>query len=238
MHINIVTLFPEMFGGPFDASIIKRAKEKGIVDISFTNIRDFATDKHKSVDDHPYGGGTGMILRVDIVDRALESAKMKQAGRVKKTILLDPIGTPLEQAGVERLAQTDDLILVCGHYEGVDERIRSLVDEHISVGDYVLSGGEIPAMIIVDAVTRLLPGVLEKDDASKVESFSSMLTSDINQRILEYPQYTRPVEYKGMGVPDILLSGDHAKISKWREDQAIKRTEQLRPDLMEQTDRS
>lgn len=236
MHIQILTLFPDMFRGPFDESIVRRAIEKELVTVTYTNIRDFATDRHKSVDDHPYGGGTGMILRVDIVDRAIEAAKAFRKHKGIKTILLDPIGTPLTQTRVERLAQEKELILICGHYEGVDERVRTVVDEQISIGDYVLSGGEIPAMVIVDAITRLLPGVLEKEEASKIESFSEVVHNDNRGRFLEYPQYTRPVEYKGMAVPDILLSGDHAKISVWRKNQAVERTKKMRPDLMAQTD--
>lgn len=233
MNFDIVTLFPDMFSGPFDFSIIKRAKEKGIVSVSFTNIRDFSTDNYKSVDDHPYGGGAGMILRVDIVDKAIQSARSHLAGGTARTVLLDPIGTPLKQPVVERLATFESLIIVCGHYEGVDDRIRSLVDEQISVGDYVLSGGEVPAMVLVDAVTRLIPGVLEKEESPAVESFSTGVNNAQKQRILEYPQYTRPAEYKGMIVPEILLSGNHEAIAKWREEQAVIRTRSLRPDLLE-----
>ncbi len=223
MTISILTLFPDMFAGPFNNSIIKRAKEKGIVDISFVNIRDFATDKYKTVDDHPYGGGVGMILRVDVVDRALQNIKDKQNSRI---ILLDPQGTPYTQAKAKNLSIFDHLIFICGHYEGVDERIRSLVDEEISIGDYVLTGGEIPAMVVVDSVVRLLPGTLTKPHATVDESFSAPL--------LEYPQYTRPETYKGMKVPDILLSGDHKKIKTWRKQEAHTRTRSRRPDLLQE----
>lgn len=205
MKYTILTLFPEMFTGPFDASIIKRAQEQQIVDIDIINIRDFATDKHKSVDDRPYGGGKGMIMRVDILDRALTHAKTNDTKTI--TILLDPKGKTYTQAIAKRLTSYDHIILICGHYEGVDERVRSLVDESISIGQYILTGGEIPAMVIVDSVTRLLPGVLDPE-ATRDESF----TDDR----LEYPQYTRPPIYKGMKVPDILLSGHHRKIDEWR----------------------
>lgn len=226
MKISILTLFPEMFTGPFDASIIKRAKEKGIADIQFVNIRDFATDKYSSVDDHPYGGGAGMILRVDVVDRALKNVKAQISNVKSKTILLDPQGTPYTQKKARELSKLDHLILLCGHYEGVDERVRSLVDEEISMGDFIVTGGEIPVMAIVDSVVRLLPGTLKKAEATIKESFSESEGGG-----LEYPQYTRPEDYKGMKVPDILLSGDHKKIAAWQKDEATKRTHSRRPDL-------
>ncbi len=225
MKITILTLFPDMFAGPFDASIIKRAKEKGIVDISLVNIRDFAQDRYKTVDDHPYGGGVGMILRVDVVDRALQNAKCQMTNAKCKTILLDPQGIPYTQAKARELSTFDHLIFICGHYEGVDERIRSLVDEEISIGDYVLTGGEIPAMVIVDSVVRLLPGTLTKPHATIDESFS--------ENVLEYPQYTRPEEYKDRKVPDVLLSGNHKEIEKWKKEQSRKRTRTRRPDLLQ-----
>ncbi|MBI5619743.1 tRNA (guanosine(37)-N1)-methyltransferase TrmD [Candidatus Gottesmanbacteria bacterium] len=225
MHVTILTLFPEMFTGPFDYSIVRRAQEKGNVTVDFVNIRDFASDSYKSVDDHPYGGGAGMVLRVDVVDRAIENAKCQMLNAKCKTILLDPQGTPYTQAKAQELSHLDHLILLCGHYEGVDERIRGLVDEEISIGDYVTTGGEIPAMVLVDSVSRLLPGVLKKPEATQRESFSS------NNPILEYPQYTRPETYKGMRVPEVLLSGNHKKIESWRKDQARMRTRTRRPDL-------
>ncbi|MBI3577588.1 tRNA (guanosine(37)-N1)-methyltransferase TrmD [Candidatus Gottesmanbacteria bacterium] len=209
MKFSILTLFPEMFIGPFDSSIVKRAKEKGLVTIDFVNIRDFATDTYKSVDDHPYGGGGGMVLRVDIVDAALKKLKGKK-------VLLDPRGERYSQKKAREYSKLDHLILICGHYEGVDERVKSLVDESISIGDYVLTGGEIPAMVIIDSVTRLIPGVLKKEEATRSESFTQT-------GVLEYPQYTRPEVYKGMNVPDILLSGDHKKIAEWRKASSGKR---------------
>ena len=198
-----------MFAGPFDHSIIKRAKEKGKLTIDFVNIRNFATDKYKSVDDHPYGGGVGMILRVDIIDSAISKIKYQISNKKTKIILLDPRGQTYTQKKAREYAKLNHLILIAGHYEGVDERVRGLVDESVSVGDYVLTGGEIPVMVVVDSVVRLLPGVLKKKEATQTESFTKEGT-------LEFPQYTRPEEYKGMKVPSVLLSGNHKKIAKWR----------------------
>ena len=225
MIITILTLFPEMFSGPFDLSILKRAKEKNLIQIECINIRDFATDKHKSVDDHPYGGGTGMILRVDVVDRALTSVRQQYSNTAIKqlTILLDPRGKTYTQSVAEELATYEHIILLCGHYEGVDERIRTLVDQEISIGDYVVTGGEIPAMIIVDSITRLLPGVLVHPDATSQESFHGTL---------EYPQYTRPEEYKGQNVPAILRSGNHKHITSWKQEEAKRITKKHRPDML------
>lgn len=228
MNISILTLFPEMFQGPFDYSIIKRAKEKNFLTLSLINIRDFATDKRRYVDDRPYGGGAGMILRVDIVDRAISSVKKKKGST---TILLDPKGVRYSQAKANNLTIKEHIILVCGHYEGVDSRIEHLVDEVISVGDFVMTGGELAAMVIVDTVTRLLPGVLTKEEASLSESFS-LTSQDGCDHFLEYPQYTKPLEYKGMLVPDVLLSGNHAKIETWRKEESRKCTARVRPDLL------
>ncbi|MBI3386087.1 tRNA (guanosine(37)-N1)-methyltransferase TrmD [Candidatus Gottesmanbacteria bacterium] len=226
MFISILTLFPDMFRGPLDLSIAKRAQTKGLLHIDLVNIRDFASGSYKSVDDHPYGGGAGMILRVDVLDRALESVKQKAKSHVRSshTILLDPQGNTYTQQKAKELTLVEHLILICGHYEGVDQRVRSLVDEELSIGDYVLSGGEIPALVLVDSVTRLLPGVLSKASATKEESFTEPL--------LEYPQYTRPEQYKGMNVPDVLLSGNHAQITNWRREQSKTRTAVRRPDLL------
>lgn len=210
MKISILTLFPEMFSGPFDYSIVKRAQDKKLVTIEFVNIRDFASDKYRTVDDHPYGGGVGMILRVDVIDRALESQKSKVKSLKSKTILLDPRGTPYTQKKARELATYNHLILICGHYEGVDARVRRLADESISIGDYILTGGELPAMVIADSVVRLLPGTLTHPDATALESFSD------NAHALEYPQYTKPQNYKGNNVPPVLLSGNHEAIALWR----------------------
>lgn len=205
MKITILTLFPGMFIGPFDLSIVKHAQDKKIVNIQIVNIRNFSTDRYKSVDDHPYGGGQGMILKVDVLDRALSSISGKT-----HSILLDPRGTTYTQHKAKRLAKFDHLVLVCGHYEGVDERVRSLVDEKISIGNYILTGGEIPAMVLVDSVVRLTPGVLASEKTIIDESFSK------NSRYLEHPQYTKPRSYKSQSVPTVLLSGDHKKIAAWK----------------------
>lgn len=202
-----------MFTGPFDYSIVKRAQEKGLITIHLVNIRDFAGDAYKSVDDHPYGGGVGMVMRVDVIDRALQQTIHSKQKTTTRTVLLDPKGKTFTQAKARELTTIDHLILICGHYEGVDERVRELVDESISIGDYVLTGGELPAMVITDSIVRLLPGVL-KEEATSSESFSLGIPT------LEYPQYTRPEVYKGMGVPATLLSGDHQKIEHWKKNNA------------------
>ena len=225
MEINILTLFPQMFQGPLTESIVKRAQEKGIVKINLVNIRDSAEDKHKTVDDTPYGGGAGMVMKVDILDQALNKIKDKKS-KIKnkeRTILLTPQGRRFDQQKAKELSEYDKLIFICGHYEGFDERIREyLVDEEISIGNFVLSGGEIPAMAIVDSIVRLLPGALGKDESSKEESFS--LKDEQGNFLLEYPIYTKPSDYKGWKVPEILLSGNHAEIKKWRLEEAKRRT--------------
>lgn len=230
MHITILTLFEEMFRGPFDESIIKRAIDKNAVSITYVNIRDFARDKHKSVDEHPYGGGAGMILRVDVVASALAYAKTLHPNEQTKTILMDPQGTPFVQAKAKQLATVDHLIILCGHYEGVDERVRTLVDEEVSIGDYILTCGEIPAMVVVDALVRLLPGVLKKEGVTTNESFE--------KNLLEYPQYTKPPVFESLSVPNVLRSGHHKHIHTWQTKEAIKKTKKQRPDLqlMEKTD--
>ena len=229
MRIDILTLFPEMFRGVFEESIVKRAQERGIVEIVLHNLRDFCQDKHRRVDDAPYGGGPGMILKPEPVFAGvryiLSITGRKRGARVRKTVLLTPQGRRYSQEIAKEFAEMEHLILICGHYEGVDERIRDrLVDEEISIGDYVLSGGEIPAMVLVDSVVRLLPFALGDRESSLSDSFSNGL--------LETPQYTRPRVFEGMAVPDILLSGHHQEIKKWREESAIKRTAQRRPDLL------
>jgi tRNA (guanine37-N1)-methyltransferase len=226
MDITIVTLFPEMFQGPFNHSIIKRAIEKNAASISYVQIRDFATDSYKTVDDHPYGGGHGMVMRVDIVDRAISYAKSLKSG-TSHTVLLDPQGTPYTQRHAEKLGTYEHLILVCGHYEGIDERIRLLVDEEISLGDYIVTGGELGAIVVVDSIIRLLPGVLKNDEATKKESFSESIG-------LEYPQYTRPEKYKSVSVPKELMSGNHKLIEAWKKEQSTQRTRERRPDLIKE----
>ncbi len=224
MKIDIITLFPKMFSGPFDESIIKRAQEKGLVEIEIRNLRDWAVDKRGTVDDRPFGGGPGMVIKPQPVFDAVESLKSKSKKQKAKIILLTPQGQPFNQQTAQHLSKSDHLILICGHYEGVDERVREhLVDEEISIGDYVLTGGELPAMVVTDAIVRLIPGVLEKPEAIKQESFSPLL---------EAPQYTRPENFKGWKVPEVLLSGNHQEIAKWRKEQALKRTKERRPDLL------
>jgi len=224
MKIDILTLFPKMLSGPFDESIIKRAKDKGLVDIEIHDLRAYGEGERKSVDDRPYGGGVGMILRVDIIDKAISDLKKETKGT--KVVLLDAVGKKFTQAIAGTFATTNHLILIAGHYEGFDHRVHEkLVDEVISIGDYILTGGEIPAMVICDAVVRLTPGVLEKEGATELESFS-------DPNVLEFPQYTRPEEYKGWKVPEILLSGNHVEIDKWRKEESLKKTKKVRPDLL------
>lgn len=213
-----------MFSGVFSASIVKRAIEKGKLDITFVNLRDFASDAYGSVDDHPYGGGTGMVLRVDVIDRALQHTRSLVKNSTQRAILMTPQGETYTQHKARQLSTVDHLIILCGHYEGVDERARALVDEEISIGDYVLTGGEIPAMVLTDSVARLLPDVLAKLDATINESFEN--------NMLEYPHYTRPETYGKASVPAVLLSGNHKKIMKWREEKALERTQKRRPDLL------
>lgn len=236
MKIDILTLFPKMFQGPFAESIIKRAQEKKLVKIKIHSLRDWAKDKHKTVDDRPFGGGVGMILMVKPIDAALKDLKKKNS----RVILLTPQGNVFHQKMAQKLVKEKHLIFICGHYEGVDERVRQhLVDEEISLGDYVLTGGELPAMVVTETVVRLIPGVLEKSEAIKEESFSQYYdmnhgskTRDKKRRLLEYPQYTRPAEFQGWKVPQILLSGDHQKIKHWRQKEALKKTKKRRPDLI------
>ena len=219
MKFDVLTLFPEMFE-VLNQSILGKAQEKNLIDINLINIRDFSKDKHKKVDDTPYGGGAGMVMRADVVYDAFKSVKTPNS----KLIYLTPQGKPLNQAKVEELAKNEHLILLCGHYEGIDQRvIDKIVDEEISIGDYVLTGGEIPAMVLIDSVSRYIEGVI-KSDSKEEESFS--------QGLLEYPQYTRPDEFEGQKVPEVLLSGHHQKIEKWRKEQAIKITLNKRPDLI------
>lgn len=225
MRIDVLTLFPEMFDSPLNYSIIKRARQNALVDIVLWNIRDFAPDAYKKVDDKPYGGGPGMVMMCPPMFDCFEHAAAQHKAE-PETILLTPQGRKLDQALVKQLSEMPRLILIAGRYEGFDERIRTgLNATQVSIGDYVLSGGELPAMVVIDAVTRLLEGALGDEDSSKDDSFTGGL--------LEYPQYTRPEEFRGMKVPDILLSGDHGKIAEWRKQQALERTKKNRPDLLE-----
>ena len=211
-----------MFGDPLNASIVKRAQEKGLIKIAVHNLRDHCTDKHRVTDDIPYGGGVGMVMKPEPLIRAIEVLRTAQPEA--RTLLMTPQGKPFNQNDAERLTAYPALTLVCGRYEGVDERVRSFVDEELSIGDYILTGGELASMVIIDAVTRLLPGVLGDADSLKEESF--------NQSLLEAPQYTRPRVFRNMEVPEVLLSGNHAEIERWRQQQALKRTEERRPDLL------
>lgn len=220
MIIDILTLFPNMFKAPFEESIVGRACSRKLVEINTINIRDFAYDKHQQVDDYPYGGGAGMVMKVDVLARAIESVK----GDNSRVVYLSPQGKKLDQENVARLAGQSHLVLLCGHYEGIDERVMELVDEEISIGDYVLSGGEIASMIIVDAVTRLIPGALGDENSAMEESFGDGL--------LEYPHYTRPRSYKGQEVPEVLISGHHEHIRLWRKKLSLLRTLLKRPDLL------
>lgn len=225
MRIDVLTLFPGAIEPFFASSIIGRAIQAGVVDIRCTNIRDFALDRHRSVDDRPFGGGPGMVMMCQPLYDALEKVEAEDATPAHR-ILLTPQGQPLNQDLARELADRDRLLLICGHYEGFDERIRTgLKPQEISIGDFVLSGGEPAAMVLVDAVVRLLPGALGDEESCHDESFSHGL--------LEYPQYTRPREYRGMSVPDVLVSGDHARIEQWRRAQALERTQQRRPDLLD-----
>jgi len=220
VRIDILTLFPEMFESPFGSSIIKRAQEKKLVKINLVNLRDFALDRHRQADDYPYGGGAGMVLKADIVIRAIQALRSPEC----KVVYLTPQGKVLNQALVKKMAARAHLILLCGHYEGIDERCQAVIDEEISIGDYVLTGGEIPAMVVTDAVVRLVPGVLGSDEAHTEESFGSGL--------LEYPQYTRPRVVSGLEVPPVLVSGDHQAVRRWRKKMSLKRTLLKRPDLL------
>jgi tRNA (guanine37-N1)-methyltransferase len=233
MRITILTLFPDMFAGPFDLSILKRAKEKGLVEIEFINIRDFGEGKHKIVDDTEYGGGIGMLMRVDVIHKAIDHAKEKFSQQrnnetlKQSVILMSASGKTFNQQTAKEYSQLDHLILICGHYEGIDERIKHYIDGEISIGDFVLTGGEIPAMLIADSVIRLIPGVLP-EGATEDESFSELN----NEVLLEYPHFTKPQSYEEHEVPEILLSGNHAEIKKWRHEQAMKKTQMMRPDLL------
>jgi tRNA (guanine37-N1)-methyltransferase len=230
MRIDILTLFPEMFEAVLKESIIGRAVDKKLLELEFHNIRDYSDNKHKKVDDYPYGGGLGMIMQCQPIFAAVEAIKEK-LGEEPHIILMSPQGRTFDQSKAEELSCYKNITIICGHYEGIDERVtEALVDEEISIGDFVLTGGEIAAMAVVDATCRLVPGVLKEDASYSVESFS--------QGLLEYPQYTRPPVFMGMPVPEILLSGHHENIEKWRRYQSLKRTYERRPDLLSKVELS
>jgi tRNA (guanine37-N1)-methyltransferase len=220
MRIDILTLFPDMFASPFGESILKRAQDRGLLSLNITNIRDFAQDRHMQVDDYPYGGGAGMVMKPDVLSRAIDAVSQEQS----RIIYMSPRGQRLTQSKVMDLASEKHLLILCGHYEGIDERVLKRVQEEVSIGDYILTGGEVPAMVLVDAVVRLIPGVLGDDESSRDESFSDGL--------LEYPQYTRPPLFEGETVPDVLLSGHHENIRLWRKRESLKRTLLTRPELL------
>lgn len=222
MRIDILTLFPEMFPGVLDASMLGRARAAGLLDVRTHNIRDYADNKHKKTDDYPFGGGAGMVMMAQPIFDCVEQVL---SGESAHRILLTPRGKTLTSARARELAQLPRLLLLCGHYEGVDERALSLIDEELSIGDYVLTGGELPAMVLVDCVSRFVPGVLGSEDSAGDESFSDGL--------LEYPQYTRPASFRGMDVPEVLLNGNHALIARFRRDEALKLTYARRPELIE-----
>ena len=231
MRIDIVSLFPNMFSGPFDESIIKRAMERDIVNIVIHNLREWGLGKHKMVDDYPFGGGVGMVMKPEPLFEAVESIKDQSNNPAAPVILLTPQGRVFSQGVAADLAQLKHFILICGHYEGIDERVREhLATDEISIGDYVLTGGELAAMVVIDAVVRQLPGVLGSDESVSDDSHATGL--------LEYPQYTRPQTYHGWEVPQVLISGNHAQIAKWRREQSILRTFLRRPDLFEKADLS
>ena len=223
MRIDVITIFPPMLAGAFEHSIIKRARERDIVDIQLHDLRDYTEDRHRTVDDYPYGGGAGMVMKPEPWFRAVEA--LRAQGNSGRAILLTPQGRPLKQELAQELASEERLIILCGRYEGVDERVRQhLVDDEVSIGDYVLSGGEPAAAVLVDAVVRLQPGALGSSQSTVEESFADGL--------LEYPQYTRPPEFRGWSVPDVLLSGDHGAVDRWRREQQLERTRARRPDLL------
>lgn len=224
MRIDIITLFPSMFRGPFDESIIKRARKKGILEINLHNLRDFTGDRHRTVDDLPYGGGAGMVMKPEPLFRAVEKVKEEKRSSWK-VILLSPQGQPFAQEKAKELAQEEGLIFICGHYEGVDERVREhLIDEELSLGDFVLTGGELAAIVMVDAIARMLPEVLGCKDSIREDSFY--------QTLLDYPHYTRPAEFRGWKVPGVLISGNHQKIREWRKKKKLENTFKKRPDLL------
>ena len=223
MQIDILTLFPEMFEGVLSASMLGRAQTNGLIDIRVHNIRDYTDNKHKKADDYPFGGGAGLVMMVQPIYDCMDAVL---AGGQAKRILLTPRGKTLNQSTAKKLAAEERLVLLCGHYEGVDERVMEIIDDEISIGDYVLTGGELPAMVLVDCVSRLIPGVLGSEESAADESFS--------EDLLEYPQYTRPASFRGMEVPEILLNGHHAKIQAWRREQSQQKTALNRPDLLTQ----
>lgn len=227
IRFDVLSIFPEMLQSPLEFSLLKKAREKGLIEVGLHNIRDWAQDKHRMTDDAPYGGGCGMVMKVEPVARAV--AAVKQPGEASLVVLMTPQGEIFNQNIAAELARLEQIILICGRYEGVDERVREhLADREISLGDYILTGGELSALVVIDATARLVPGVLGNDDSASRESFS--------QGLLEYPQYTRPVQYSGWQVPEVLQSGNHARIERWQRIEALRRTWRRRPELLEKTE--
>ncbi|MGM0471653.1 MAG: tRNA (guanosine(37)-N1)-methyltransferase TrmD [Bacillota bacterium] len=221
MKFDILSIFPEMFNGPLNHSILQRAQNEGLIEIGITDIRDFALNKHQNVDDYPYGGGAGMVMKPEPISRAIKEVEQAES----KVIFMSPQGKQFNQEIAKDLAQEEHLILLCGHYEGIDERVREqLVDDELSIGDYVLTGGELSAMVVIDAVARMVPGVLGTTESAEEDSFY--------RGLLDYPHYTRPQEYNGWEVPAVLLSGDHQRVDRWRQKEALRRTLLRRPDLL------
>lgn len=225
MQIDVLTLFPRMFEGPLGESIIGKAREKDLLTINVHNFRDYSDNKHHTVDDYPYGGGAGMLLKVQPIFDNLKAIEGENPGQKKRVILLDPAGKPFDQKLAEEFAKEEQLVFICGHYEGYDERIRDLVTDEVSLGDYVLTGGELGAMVMIDATVRLLPEVLGNDTSAQTDSYSTGL--------LEHPQYTRPADFNGQKVPEVLLNGNHKLIEAWRLKESLRRTYTRRPDLLE-----
>ncbi|MCO5495907.1 tRNA (guanosine(37)-N1)-methyltransferase TrmD [Enterococcus innesii] len=225
MRIDVLTLFPRMFEGPLGESIIGKAREKGLLEINVSNFRDYSDNKHQTVDDYPYGGGAGMLLKVQPVYDNIKAIEAAVPETKKRVILLDPAGKPFDQKMAEEFSTEEHLVFICGHYEGYDERIRSLVTDEVSLGDYVLTGGELGAMVMIDATVRLLPEVLGNQTSAQTDSHSTGL--------LEHPQYTRPAEFNGMKVPEVLMNGNHKLIEQWQLKESLRRTFQRRPDMLE-----
>lgn len=225
MQIDVLTLFPRMFEGPLGESIIGKAREKDLLTINVHNFRDYSDNKHHTVDDYPYGGGAGMLLKVQPIFDNLKAIEAENPGQKKRVILLDPAGKPFDQKLAEEFGKEEQLVFICGHYEGYDERIRELVTDEVSLGDYVLTGGELGAMVMIDATVRLLPEVLGNDTSAQTDSYSTGL--------LEHPQYTRPADFNGQKVPEVLLNGNHKLIEAWRLKESLRRTYTRRPDLLE-----
>ncbi|PIQ96110.1 MAG: tRNA (guanosine(37)-N1)-methyltransferase TrmD [Nitrospinae bacterium CG11_big_fil_rev_8_21_14_0_20_56_8] len=228
IRFDVITIFPGMFESPMSETLLKRARDAGLLEVRTHNLRDYTLSKHKNVDDTPYGGGVGMVMNVEPIVRAIEAVKQDRPGA--RVVLMSPCGNRFDHAHARELARNENIVLVCGRYEGVDDRVRHFIDEEISIGDYILSGGELPAMVVIEAVSRFVPGVLGDHESLAEESFAS--------HILEYPQYTRPREFRGYPVPEVLVSGDHKKIKAWQRQEALKLTARLRPDLLKHSELS